>query len=627
MNKFIIILFLGCHVIFGQNIKLPTLTPEQKEHANTIRISEVQTIEYKNYNKVNLRNTYRIMVLNEIGFNTLNLSKNYDKSNKIKKLNVSIYNSFGYKIKQFEKTDFKDRSLIDNSTIFSDDRLLYLDYTPTSYPFIIEYDCETESVNTAFLQAWSPISYLNETILSSTLEIIKNPVVEVQQKSQKLQEFGIIKTETPEKISYTTPAILAVKPESYTDYSKEFPKVKLFLNKASLEGYELNMSSWDTFGKMYYDYFIKENSTISEKTKLKLDQIISPSDSKLDKIKKIYQYVQNNTRYVSIQVGVGGWKPMATSDVEKYGYGDCKALSNFTRSLLNAYDIEAYYTVIYGGNKRKFEEDVISMQGNHVIVSVPNEDGYIFLECTSQTNPFAYLSDFTSNRNALLIKADGAEIIDTDAYRTQQNTQVTSSTIELLDSGSISGSATIISNHLQYKNVIDLELKSAKEQTEYYSNHFSHLNNLILSNVKFQNDKNRFSFTEKFTFKADNYVEKSGNTIILPLNVLNRSSIIPTKYRNKKFAFEIEYGYTDSDEIELVLPKNYSLTQLPEAIVIKEKFGEYQASVVAEKDKLLYKRKLIVNEGVYPKEDYESYRKFKEQISKSDNIKIIIDVK
>lgn len=627
MNKFIIILFLGCHVIFGQNIKLPTLTPEQKEHANTIRISEVQTIEYKNYNKVILINTYRIMVRNEIGFNTLNLSKNYDKSNKIKKLNVRIYNAFGNKIKQFEKADFKDRSLIDNSTIFSDDRLLYLDYTPTSYPFFLEYECETESVNTAFLQAWSPIPYLNETVLSSTLEIIKNPVVDIKQKLQKLEEFGIIKTETPEKIIYTTPTILAIKPESNADYSKEFPKVKLFLNKASLEGYELNMSSWNTFGKMYYDYFIKENSAISEKTKLKLDQIIFPTDSKLDKIKKIYQYVQNNTRYVSIQVGVGGWKPMAISDVEKYGYGDCKALSNFTRSLLNAYGIEAYYTVIYGGNKRKFEEDVISMQGNHVIVSVPNEDGYIFLECTSQTNPFAYLSDFTSNRNALLIKPDGAEIIATDAYHTQENTQVTSSTIELLDSGTISGSATIISNHIQYKNVSDLESKSVKEQTEYYSNHFSHLNNLILSNVKFQNDKNRFSFTEKFTFKADNYVEKSGNTIILPLNVLNRSSTIPTKYRNKKFAFEIEYGYTDLDEIELVLPKNYSLTQLPEAIVIKEKFGEYQASVVAEKDKLLYKRKLIVNEGVYPKEDYESYRKFKEQISKSDNIKIIIDVK
>jgi hypothetical protein len=113
----------------------------------------------------------------------------------------------------------------------------------------------------------------------------------------------------------------------------------------------------------------------------------------------------------------------------------------------------------------------------------------------------------------------------------------------------------------------------------------------------------------------------------LPLNVLNRYTSIPSKYRNKKFSFEIDYGFTDADEIEIILPQNYSITQLPEKINLKEKFGEYNASVIFENNKLIYKRKLLINDGVYAKEDYETYRKFKEQISKSDNIKIIIDIK
>lgn len=622
-----LIIFLGINFVNSQNIKIPVITPEQKENANTVKISDYQTVEYKSFNKVNVYSKYVVLVYNEIGFNHIDLSENYDKSRKIKKLNVNIYNTFGGKVKQFSKADFKDRSLLDNATMFSDDRVLYLDYTPTVYPFVLEYEFETESVNTAFLNSWSPISNLNETVLESTLEIIKNPACNVNLKLQKLEEYAVEKIESASKTTFTAKNIMAIKPENNSDYSKEFPIVKMYLTKASLEGYELNMGSWNEFGKMYYDYFIKDNSTISDKTKLKLDNIITANDSKLDKIKKIYKYVQDNTRYVSIQVGVGGWKPMEVSDVEKYGYGDCKALSNYARAILKAYDIESYYTVIYGGDRKKMDEDIVSMQGNHVILTVPNNGNYIFLECTSQTNPFSYLSDFTSNRNALLIKPDGGEVVNTTFYKTENNTQITKSKVSVLENGTISGNAEIVSKDIQYNNVSNLESKSLKEQTDYYKNHFGHLNNLMLSNLKLNNNKEAFSFAETFSFKADNYYERAGNSVILPLNVLNRFSNIPLKYRNKKFSFEIEYGYIDTDEIEIILPQNFSITQLPEKMVLKEKFGEYTASVINENGKLIYKRKLVVYDGVYPKEDYETYRKFKEQISKSDNLKILIDVK
>lgn len=627
MRIVFLIIFFGVNFVYSQSIKIPEITPEQKENANTIKISDFQTVEYKSYDKVNVLNKYAVIVYNELGFNTIDLSENYNKSNKIKKLNVNIYNNIGGKLKQFTKADFKDRSLLDDSTIFSDNRILFLDYTPTVYPFVLEYECETESVNTAFLEVWSPISSLHETILESTLTIIKNPEFEVNLKPQKLEEFNIEKLDSATKTIFKAKNILALKPEVNANYSEEFPMVKMYLSKASLEGYELNMSSWSEFGKMYYNYFIKDNSTISEKTKLKLDNIISVNDTKLDKIKKIYKYVQDNTRYVSIQVGVGGWKPMDVSDVEKYGYGDCKALSNFTRSLLKAYDIESYYTVIYGGDRKKLDEEIISMQGNHVILSVPNNENYIFLECTSQTNPFSYLGSFTSNRNALIIKPNGSEIVKTSEYKTENNTQVTKSKITILNNGTISGTAEIISRNIQYNNVSQLENKSLKEQSDYYKSHFGHLNNFSYSNLKLNNDKENFSFSETFSFTADNYSEKSSNSIVLPLNVLNRYSIIPTKYRNKKFSFEVEYGFIDTDEIEITLPQNYSITQLPEKISVKEKFGEYTASVTFENNKLNYKRKLTINDGVYAKEDYDTYRKFKEQISKSDNLKIIIDVK
>ena len=121
-------------------------------------------------------------------------------------------------------------------------------------------------------------------------------------------------------------------------------------------------------------------------------------------------------------------------------------------------------------------------------------------------------------------------------------------------------------------------------------------------------------------FKAATYIfpdtKDMGNRLIVAHDWPKDSVVI----------FEMD-RLIDNNETEIVLPKNYVVTQLPEKISVKEKFGEYNASVIAENNKLIYKRKLTIYDGVYPKEEYESYRKFLEQVNKFDNIKVILDSK
>src|SRR3546814_20146460 len=61
-------------------------------------------------------------------------------------------------------------------------------------------------------------------------------------------------------------------------------------------------------------------------------QLVSDADSDREKAARIYHYMQQKNRYVSIQVGIGGLQPMFAEEVDRLSYGDCKGLANYTRS-------------------------------------------------------------------------------------------------------------------------------------------------------------------------------------------------------------------------------------------------------------------------------------------------------
>ena len=130
-----------------------------------------------------------------------------------------------------------------------------------------------------------------------------------------------------------------------------------------------------------------------------------------------YEYVQSKTRYVSIQEGIGGLQPFPASIVDKYGYGDCKALSNYTVALLQEVGVKSFYTKIRAGEG---EPDLLldfpAQQTNHVVVAIPNDKDTIWLECTSQTNPFGYTGSFTGDRYALMITEEGGKIARTPSF-------------------------------------------------------------------------------------------------------------------------------------------------------------------------------------------------------------------
>lgn len=605
-----------------------TLSDSLKENANAIvRLNQIDIV-IASQRSMNIKNKRVVTVLNENGLDAIEAYENYDKSSPVKSILATVYDAFGKEIKKVKRSDFRDVSAVSGSTLFSESRYIYLDYTPIQYPFTVVFEIETETSNTAFIPQWVPLNDYAVSIEKSILNITYPLGLGFKYKEFNFLNFNIKKTvETSTQLSYLASKMLARKEETASpSFSTLFPRVMMGLGLFHLEGVDGIAKTWAEFGKWYGEKILEGTTDLSEETKVKIKALVGAETDPIKKAQIIYKYVQEKSRYVSIQVGIGGWKPMPASDVDRLGYGDCKALSNYTKALLSVVDVPSYNVVLYGNpRKRDIETDFVSMQGNHMILAIPNKDKYVFLECTSQVDPFGYQGTFTDDRNVLVIKPEGGEIVRTKIYEDTGNTQVSKGTYSIAENGDFLGKIGIVSEGSQYNKKFNNDKFSPTEKEKFYKDYWSTINNLKIKKITFKNDSDKISFTENAEISAINYGNVSANKMMFALNAFNPLTQSIKRIRNRKNPLEIQRGSIDIDEIEIALPINFSIEFLPGNVEINGKFGEYKTEIIKkDNNNIVYKRKFFLKKGLYTNKEYDEFRLFMEQVSRNDNAKIIL---
>ena len=623
-------ILLFTSVLFSQKTLYPfsQIPDSLKQNANAVVRLDQSDITISSQRSMTIKTLRIVTVLNEQGVSEIDAVAHYDKSTSVREIQATVYDASGNEIKKIRRKDFRDQSVIDGVTIFSDSRFLYLDYTPVQYPFTIVFELETSTSNTAFIPTWMPLDSYFVSVEKSVINVSYPAALGFKKKENHFEGFQIAKTtDSATSLSYTASNITARRYEDQSlTFSDIFPKLQLGLEVFHLEGVDGTAKNWKEFGQWYSDKVLSGTIEISEATKLKMKNLVGNEKDPIKKARIIYDYVQKKSRYVSIQVGIGGWKPMLASDVDRLGYGDCKALSNYTRALLSAVDVSSYNTVLFGDSrKRDIDGDFVSLQGNHMILSVPDGDNYVWLECTSQDNPFGYQANFTDDRDVLVMKPEGGEIVHTKSYINKENAQFSKSSYLLSETGNLSCITAIVSQGSQYGNKYRLEYDSPVDRDEHYKKYWAGINNLKIKKTQFFNDKDQIKFTENIELDAVNYGNLSGGKMMFAVNPLNQISGNIKRIRNRKTPFEISRGYFDEDEISITLPTGYQIESMPENFEISGKFGDYKTELIRKEDnKLTYNRIAYIKKGMYAGNEYEEYRLFMEKIARNDNAKIIL---
>lgn len=571
---------------------------------------------------------YAITILKKNGDGFAVFRKYYTKLSRIANISINIYDKEGSLIKKVKSSDIKDYSANSGYSLYAENRLKYYKPVINSYPYTIEYEYSLIYDGLLNYPVWQPIDAYNLSVMQSSFQVNVPDKIGFRYKESKI-DVEIKSSEKKNEKTYTW--ILrdfeAIKSKSFSPYLYEYtPIVYTAPKKFEIEGYVGNMQNWKSFGTWIYGL----NSGLDElpsETFEKLKNLTANDSSTIEKVKKVYQYMQNKTRYVSIQLGIGSWQPFSAATVDEVGYGDCKALSNYMFAMLKSLDIKSYYALVRAGSNKKIRKEFPSNQFTHAILCVPVEKDTVWLECTSQSIPFGFLGDFTDDRDVLLITENGGKIAHTKIYKQEDNIQFCKALVKLDKLGK--GKANIMINYggLQYDDFRSF-LNTSREDQRKELNEDLDLSNFEILDFDCSEDESIMPSAElSLELQLNKYASVSGKRLFVSLNLMNKSSFIPENKDERNIDICIRVAYHDADTIIYCIPENFKIEYTPEDVNLKTEFGEYSASVKIMNDTVVYMRNKKMHKGQYSPEKYKELVEFYKKMVKADKAKLVLKKK
>ncbi len=574
---------------------------------------------------------YAVTILNQNGKKYGYNYTAYNKLHKLNKFSGKIYDATGKLIRKLKKSDIEtgNTTAFDKGS-YGDTHFQKASLVHGRFPYTVEYEYEIKHNGLLFYPVIKLQGGEQVAVEQAELNIIlTKPELTLRYHTEHTElEPTVKKTKQGTHYQWIMKDLKPIETEAFTK-TTPIPTIHTAPAEFEIEGYEGDLSSWESFGTFYHR-LNRGRDKLSKNTIAELKKLIADTDSQREKVKRIYQYLQSKTRYVSVQLGIGGWQTFNAAYVEKNGFGDCKALTNFMYSALKAVGIASHPTLVNAGsNEADILPDFPSNQFNHIILCVPLSKDTVWLECTSQSQPFGYLGSFTDDRYVLMVKPKGSKLIRTPKSKAADNAYYNTTQLQLNADGTAKAAVHLQTTGRQQALYRELATEHTARDQEEFLQEYLPIASFDLDNYTFSEiSKDKPSIHLDMDLTVRSYTSKAGSSLLFCPNLLNRLSSPPPKMKERSQKVVIQNAYLDVDSVHIQLPENYQLKKenLPESKNLTSEFGEYTSNYELLADSaLLYTRRLQINSVELPAESYQELSEFMLSVYKLDRQHILLE--
>lgn len=623
---FYILLLAPCG-LRAQNYSTALIPDSLRKDARAVLREEEEVLEIKSAGKAVLKKREVYTVLNTNGDNLAGFEADYDKFTSVADVSGVLYDSLGKIVRKAKRKDMQDRSYEDGFSLATDARYLDHNFYYQVYPYTVDYQEEDDRDGILDFDEWLPLINSGISTQHSKYVIIAPRDYVVRYLSLNGAPAPVITEEKDKKI-YTWEArdLPARKTEPHGPRWREMaPYVMVAPSDFEAQGYKGNMSSWVEYGK-----FIAQLRTgrdvLPDNIKQQVHALVDSISDVHRKVYALYRYLQQNTHYISIQLGIGGLQPFPADYVATKRYGDCKALANYMVALLKEAGIKGKYVEIDAGRDAPpMVEAFPSFQSNHVISCVPLGKDTIWLECTDQTESPNYMGTFTGGRKAVLIDEDGGHVVTTPSYSASDNTQCRVVHAQIAADGNLD--ADVCTRYQCTRQEVPQAMMDdwSPDDRKKYLNELFYLPTYSVDKSHYEEKQGPHPLVqEDLHVVASNYASVSGKRLFIAPNVFDRWRTRLPADSIRKYDYINDKAYTDIDSVVIAVPAGYEVEARPKDVAIQGAFGTFRTSLRFENDKLVYYRFLQQSAARYPPAEYAALVKFYEQLYQSDNQRVVL---
>lgn len=603
-----------------------SISDSLKKNALAVFRLDEATLEIQSASKYNFKVHQIITLLTAESAGYLQHSIGVDKFHKLNDVQIKLYNNIGGLEKTYKKSDFEIFAAYDGISLVTDDKVMSL-YTPApSYPCTVEVMYEIKVTGYIELPDWS-IS--NNAVSTEVFRyVVTTPSqMDIRHQTRNIDLKPEIKDSAKQKIYTWEKRNITAKafPKGGYKRSKYMAVIQVAPNFFEYDGYKGEFKTWKSFGAWNYSLY-QEASPFSNERISDIQSIASKYKEPRKKIAALYQYLKSNMRYVSIQLGIGGFKPFASKFVDEKKYGDCKALTNYMRNMLAVAGIKSYPALINAGyDNAPADPSFPSSPFNHVILCIPLASDTVWLECTSNTAEPGYLGSFTENKLALLLTEEGGKLISTPSSDYRNNQLITDTKVFVGNNGEALVVQSSKSTGSFRSTFMEINKQPEEKQKELLSEYMKYRTSDAYKLIDQGDSLHWYTSSIELSFKKF-FDFKAGNKLFIQQHIykLLTDEIQDEEKRTAEFIFE--EPYSKKDIIRIVPPEGYIWENIPDPVSTEMDLFKYERQIRKDiKDNILeIETSLLLKKNILTPDEYQQAVIFFKSVASEESKKIVL---